>query len=117
MRACIFCLLSLSACATHELASVRLTMTTAEYPVSMSDYMVVDTRAVARDQLDVIGPFAHQLTCLKLGTTVDLSEAINAQLRAAGGEGLIGFAATVATTHACQDLVLVGEIVKTRGAR
>lgn len=117
MKTCIFWLVSLSACATHELASVRVTMPQAEFPVSMSDYMVVDTRSVSRAELDVIGPFAYQLTCVELGATVDLSEAINAQLRAAGGEGLIGFGAIVATTARCQDLSLSGEIVKSRGPR
>jgi hypothetical protein len=108
---------ALAACNVHQLNAVHVTAAQAQYPISMSDYIVVDETIVNRDQLDIVGQVKYDAPCVKPNATADISQAINDQVNAAGGQGVIGFGADVLATDKCQTVTFKGEIIKLRGAR
>jgi hypothetical protein len=111
----VFSLLALVGCDVHEMKAVRVAMQESRFPVSMSEYMVVDDKIVSRSDLKVVGELAVSVKCVKQDSTADVSSQINDQVRAAGGEAVIGLVALVGATGECQDLTLRGEIVKRAG--
>lgn len=108
---------ALVGCNTHELTMARVAAPQSQYPVSMSDFIVVDQAIVSSDELEVVGRLKHHARCVKPNTTTNVSQAINTQVRAAGGQGVIGFGASVSATSECQDVVFSGKIVKLRAVQ
>jgi hypothetical protein len=117
MKACLLAFGLLAGCATHEITAVRVAVPQSKFPISMSEYIVVDEAIASRDALDVVGHLSYAVSCVKPNSTADISDAINQQVGAAGGQGVIGFTASVSATAKCQDITLDGDIVKLRGAR
>jgi hypothetical protein len=107
----------LDGCSSHEITAVRVAAPQSRFPISMSEYIVVDEAIASRDALDVVGQLAYAVPCAKPNSTADISDAINKQVTAAGGQGVIGFTASVSATEKCQAISLHGEIIKSRGAR
>jgi hypothetical protein len=104
----------LAGCDVHEFKSMKVLAATAAYPVSMSDLMVVDTRVVHRSALQVVGQLHHVTPCVAPGETADISSALNEQVKACGGQGVVAFAVVVDATPACQKLEIFGDIVVRR---
>lgn len=104
-------------CDHHAITAVRVAAPQSQFPISMSEYIVVGDAIATRDSLEVVGQLKHEVKCAKPDSTADVSEAINQQVRAAGGQGVIAFKASVSATAECQSVLFQGEIIKLRGTQ
>jgi hypothetical protein len=117
MKRVFLSILLVAGCNSVELKSVKIAAPQSHFPVSMSEYVVVDSDVVTIEQLNMVGSFSHKVSCVTPESTADVSSAINDQVSAAGGQGIIAFRALVKATSECQDLTFEGYIVKVRGAK
>lgn len=110
----VLCAPILAGCEIHEFKSVKVLAASAAYPMSMSEYMVVDTRVVHRGAFNVVGQLHYVTPCVKPDETTDISRAVNEQVKAKSGEGVVGLVVIVDATPSCQTVEFVGEIVARR---
>ena len=103
----------LCACADiHENSHIKVAMEQAMYPVSMSEYIVTDQTITRADALQVVGQLKHTVPCIEPGKASDISEAINAQVKKANGEGVVAFMIETMNTSDCDEITVSGDIVR-----
>lgn len=75
----------------------------------MSDYLIVQGEVSPASSARVLGSFEHQVQCAP--ASIDISDAINAQVGAVRGDAMAGFTVRFEGGDDCLDIHFSGTIV------
>ncbi len=102
------------ACGPSMTSSLRfsdIVADTAHFPLSFSSALVDESGIVKGSDLHVVGKLAHSASVCE-GGKLDVSDAINGQIVAAGGEGVIDLRIETQRGGKCAAVKISGSIVR-----
>jgi hypothetical protein len=95
--------------ASSTKANVEILLPESHYAVSMSAYLADTEGLVLPSMYRKVGSFHHTAESCE-GAGVDLSSAINDQVKAAGGNAIVNFS-VIAESAGCMEVEFLGDIV------
>lgn len=108
----MFGALTIVGCSYGYGTTLRFEMPRAQYPISMTRGLVDEKGIVDPSRIRSVGRLELATDGCVPESTLDLSQAVNEQVRRAGGDAVTNFELLVRREDRCIEAKLMGEIVK-----